>query len=135
MRLQDVLKEREAEISLLEESLKAAESKAHDTSINIKTNGSVIAPPLLHIESGDGDGDSEFLTPMEGNSDYVDRSGRSTPVSSPIPPVNLSPKTTNQFKAIRNSLDFGGSIEADGQDSAPSRGEDDLLGRLNELMR
>lgn len=133
MRLQDVLKEREAEISLLEESLKTSESRVHDTSTT-NINGSAIAPPLLRIESGDGD--SEFVTPIEDHPDFGDRSGRSTPVSSsPIPPVNLSPKTMNQFKVIRSSLDLGGLIESDGGGSAPALGQDNLLERLNELMR
>ena len=133
MRLQDVLKEREAEIALLEESLHVAESKTHHAPTNIKTNGSVVAPPLLHIESGDGD--SEFMTPIEDHTGHGDRSGRSTPVSSsPIPSVNLSPKMMNQFKAIRSSLDPGGLTRSDG-DSASSLGQDNLLERLNKLMR
>jgi hypothetical protein len=133
MRLQDVLKEREAEIVLLEGSLKAAESKVNHIPIIVKTNGSAIASPLLRVDSGDGE--SVFATPIGDDPDYADRSGRSTPVSSPIPPVNLSPKTMNQFKAIRNSLDFSGSIEPDGGSSAPPPGQDNLLERLNELMR
>jgi hypothetical protein len=120
MRLQDVLKERETEIALLEESLKARESKADGFPTplpTITTNGSAIAPPLLRIESGESE---EFVTPTEDHPDYEDTSGRSTPVSSsPIPPVNLSPKTMNQFKAIRRSLDFSGMIKFDSEDSAP----------------
>ena len=123
MRLQDVLKEREGEIALLEESLKASESKA---------NGSAIAPPILHIEPGD----DEIVMPTGDYSDWGSRSGRSTPVSSsPIPPVNLSPKTMNQFKAIRSSLDLGGLIKPDSGDSSFPPGQDNLLERLNELMR
>jgi len=127
MRLQDVLKEREAEIALLEESLKAAESKA------TKPNGLAVAPPLLRIESGESE---EFATPIGDHPDYEDPSGRSTPVSSsPIPPVNLSPKTMNQFRAIRKSLDFSESTKFDSDEPAPSLGQDDSLERLNELMR
>lgn len=126
IRLQDVLKEREAEITLLEESLKAAEANV--------INSFAIAPPLLHIESGDGD--NGLAAPIGDHPAYGNRSGRSTPVSSsPIPPVNLSPKTMNQFKAIRNSLDLDGFIKSDGGDEAPPLGQDNLLGRLNELMR
>jgi hypothetical protein len=131
MRLQDVLKEREAEIALLEESLKASDSKANNPP-TIKNNGSAIVPPLLYIETGD----HESVTPIGDHSEYESRSGRSTPVSSsPIPPVNLSPKTMNQFKAIRSSLDLGGLVKADDGDSALPLGQDNLLGRLNELMR
>ena len=127
MRLQDVLKEREAEIALLEDSLKAAESKAN------KANGLAIAPPLLRIESGESE---EFATPIGDHPDYEDLSGRSTPVSSsPIPPVNLSPKTMNQFRAIRKSLDFGVFTKFDDGESVPHLGQDGSLGRLNELMR
>ena len=136
MRLQDVLKERENEIALLEESLKATESKANGfpTPIpTIRTNGSAIASPLLRIESGEGE---EFVTSTEDHPDYEDTSGRSTPISSsPIPPVDLSPRMMNQFKAIRRSLDFSGLIKFDSEDSAPPLGQDNLLERLNELMR
>ena len=129
MRLQDVLKEREAEIALLEESLRASESKSHNLPAAIKINGSAITPPLLHIESGD----SEHVVSTGDYPEYENRDGRTTPVSSsPIPSINLSPKTMNQFRAIRNSLDFG---EPDGGDSAPPLGQDNLLERLNELMR
>ncbi|KAF9780579.1 kinesin-domain-containing protein [Thelephora terrestris] len=110
MRLQDVLKEREAEIALLEESLKASETKAN------------------HLPAAIND-----VTPTGDHSECENRGGRTTPVSSsPIPSVNLSPKTMNQFRAIRSSLDFG---EPDGVDSVPSLGQDNLLERLNELMR
>jgi len=132
MRLQDVLKEREIEIALLEKSLKASESKANNYTAPVPAamaNSSAIAPPLLRIGSGESE---EFMTPI---SDYK-TSGRSTPVSSPaIPPVNLSPKTMNQFRAIRRSLDFSGLIKSDGEDQAPPLGEDNSLERLNELMR
>ena len=132
MRLQDVLKEREVEIALLEESLKVAESKANNFPTPAKANGFAVAPPLLRIESGESE---EFVTPTEDHPDYEDRSGRSTPVSSsPIPPVNLSPKTMNQFRAIRRSLDFN-EFKFEGDDSAPSLEQDGSLERLNELMR
>lgn len=136
MRLQDVLKERENEIAVLEESLKAMESKADDFPTPVpaaRANGSAIAPPLLRIESGESE---EFVTPIMDHPDYEDTSGRSTPVSSsPIPPADLSPKTMNQFKAIRRSLDFSGLIKFDGEDSIQPSGQDGLLERLNELMR
>lgn len=136
MRLQDVLKERENEIVILEESLRATESKANSfpTPVStIKANASAIAPPLLRIESGENE---EFVTPTEEHPDYEDTGGRSTPIpSSPVPPVELSPKTMNQFKAIRRSLDFSGLIKFDSEDSAPPLGQDGLLERLNELMR
>ena len=135
MRLQDVLKEREAEIALLEESLKGADSKASDfpTPAPTKVNGFAIAPPLLRIESGESE---EFATPIGDHPDYGDPSGRSTPVSSsPIPPVNLSPKTMNQFRAIRRSLDLTELAKSDGEDPAPPLGQDASLERLNELMR
>ena len=131
MRLQDVLKEREAEIALLEESLKVAESKANARPAPAPTstaNGFVAASPLLRIESGESE---EFMTPI---GDY-DPSGRSTPVSSfAIPPVNLSPRTMNQFRAIRKSLDFG-FTKFGGEDTVPPLGQDASLERLNELMR
>jgi len=127
MRLQDVLKEREAEIELLEESLKAAEAKAN------KPNGLTVAPPLLRIESGESE---EFATPIGDHPDYEDPSGRSTPVSSsPIPPMSLSPKTMNQFRAIRKSLDLSELTKFNSDESTPHLGQDDSLQRLNELMR
>jgi len=135
MRLQDVLKERENEIALLEDSLRATESKANSFPIpvpTIKTNAPGITPPLLRIQSGESE---EFVTPIEEHPDYEDTGGRSTPISSPIPPAELSPKTMNQFKAIRKSLDLSGFIEFIGEDSAPPSGQDNLLERLNELMR
>ena len=74
------------------------------------------------------------MTPGEDHSDDEDRSGRSTPISSfPVPPVNLSPKTMNQFRAIRNSLDL--DVKPGSGDSAPPPEQDNLLERLNELMR
>ena len=131
MRLQDVLKEREAEIALLEESLKAAECKAENLPPplpTIKTNGSAITSPPPPIDSREG----ELVE--EDHSDDEDRSGRSTPISSfPVPPVNLSPKTMNQFRAIRNSLDL--DVKPGSGDSAPPPEQDNLLERLNELMR
>ena len=132
MRLQDVLKERENEIALLEESLKATEAKDSPTAVPaIKANGS--APPLLRIESGESE---EFVTPVADHPDFDVTSGRSTPVSSsPIPPMDLSPRMMNQFKAIRRSLDLSGLIESGGEDFVPPSGQDNLLGRLNELMR
>jgi len=136
MRLQDVLKERENEIALLEGSLRAKESMADGLPNSvpvIRTNASAIAPPLLRIESGESE---EFVTPTEDHSDYEDTSGRSTPISSsPIPPVDLSPRMMNQFKAIRRSLDLSGTIRFDSEDSALPLGQDNLLERLNELMR
>ena len=136
MRLQDVLKERENEIALLEGSLRAKESKADGfpTSVpTIRTNGSAIVPPLLRIESGESE---EFVTPTEDHPDHEDTSGRSTPISSsPIPPVDLSPRMMNQFKAIRRSLDLSGTIGFDSEDPASPSGQDNLLERLNELMR
>jgi len=137
MRLQDVLKEREAEIALLEESLKAAESKAKNSPtpapITTRVSGLVGAPPLLRIDSAESE---EFATPIGDHPDFENPSGRSTPVSSsPIPPMNLSPKTMNQFRAIRKSLDFGEFTKFNGDDLAPPLGQDDSLQRLNELMR
>jgi len=136
MRLQDVLKDRENEIALLEGSLRAKESKADgfpNSVPAIRTNGSAIAPPLLRIESGESE---EFVTPTEDRHDFEDTSGRSTPISSSlIPPVDLSPRMMNQFKAIRRSLDLSGTIGFDSEDPASSPGQDNLLERLNELMR
>ena len=136
MRLQDVLKERENEIALLEDSLKTTESHANNFPTpgpTTKANGFAIAPPLLRIESGESE---EFVTPIKDHLNHEDKNGRSTPISSsPIPPLDLSPKTMNQFKAIRRSLDFSGLIKFDSEDSSPSLGQDNLLGRLNELMR
>ena len=135
MRLQDVLKQRETEIALLEKSLKAAESKTNDfhapTPTTAGANGFAIVPPLLRVESGES---QQLVTPIGDHPDYEDISGRSTPVpSSPIPPVNLSPKTMNQFRAIRRSLDLN-EFKFD-EDSAPPLGQDGSLERLNELMR
>ena len=125
MRLQDVLKEREAEI--LEESLKVTESKVN------KPNGLTVASPLLRIESGESE---EFATPIGDHPDHEVPSGRSTPVSSsPIPPMNFSPKTMNQFRAIRKCLDFSELTKFDSDESTPHLGQDDSLQRLNELMR
>jgi len=135
MRLQDVLKERETEITLLEESLKAAESRANGYSppAPTKINGLTIPPHLLRTESGESE---EFMTAVGDHPDYDNTNGRTTPISSsPIPPVNLSPKTMNQFKAIRRSLDLSGLIKLDGEDSAQPLEQDNSLERLNELMR
>jgi len=135
MRLQDVLKERENEIALLEGSLGVGESGAHgftNSVPTIRTNGSAIVSPVVRIESGESE---EFVTPTEDRPDYEDTNGRSTPISSsPIPPADLSPRMMKQFKAIRRRLDLSGTIGFDSEDPASSLGQDNLLEKLNELM-
>ena len=131
MRLQDVLKERESEIALSEGSLRA---DSFPTSVPaIRTHNSAVVPPVLRIESGESE---EFVTPTEDHPDYKDTIGRSTPIfSSPIPPVDLSPRMMNQFKAIRRSLDLSRTIRFDSEDPASPLGQDNLLESLNELTR
>jgi hypothetical protein len=135
MHLQDALKEHENEIALLEESLKATESKANGFPTSVPHYWGQGLHSCLVSTSNRIWGDWGIRDTYRGYPDYEDTSGRTTPISSPIPPMDLSPKMMNQLRVIRRSLDFSGLIKFDTEDSAPPLGQDNLLGRLNELMR
>lgn len=105
MRLQDVLKDREMEIAALEMSLKGKSSP--------KANG---GPPLSAVDS--------FVSAQE---EFSDDSSQATPIDGAMDPsITLSPKTMDQFNAIRNNMDV---VDIGAPDP------DDSLRRLNELMR
>ncbi|KAG7448233.1 kinesin-3 [Guyanagaster necrorhizus] len=113
MRLQDVLKEREAEISALENSLKQS-----------RDDQSAASSPAL-------------ATPADDVPETLP-----TKVNGTTSPVHLSPKTMGHFDHIRRSMEnaSGHSIE-DLQDSESEKNgssviseADESLERLNELM-
>lgn len=109
MRLQEVLHERELEISLLEESMRTRE----------QTPPAVNGRPKL-------DTTDSFVSAQE---ELPEDDGRSTPViMTPTHARTLSPKTLNQFDAIRQTMN-GDHVPSGTPDS------DDSLRRLNELMR
>jgi hypothetical protein len=116
MRLQEVLKDRENEIQVLEKTLKDSKSNEEiAASRNVET-------PVRENKPDD----DEVSTPM-----------------------NLSPKTMNQFKRIRQSMEIkagqvnlsNGHTTHDSISSSPDRPPssigsetDESLERLNELM-
>lgn len=109
MRLQDVLHERELEISLLEESLRVKEQSPLIVNGRPKLNGA-----------------DSFVSAQE---ELPEDDGRSTPViMTPTHARTLSPKTMDQFDAIRQTMNSV-HVPNGASDS------DDSLRRLNELMR
>lgn len=110
MRLQEVLKEREAEIMALESSLKSTQD---DSSV---TSSPAISTP----------GDASPSTP-------------SAKLNGHAPEGHLSPKTLGHFDHIRRSMELNGhdvglnDSESDRNDSVNSEA-DESLERLNELM-
>ncbi|KAL1691307.1 kinesin [Schizophyllum commune] len=114
MRLQEVLRERETEISALEESLK----EAHDKSDTATSETS---------ERGPGKIDVDLPILVNGASHEKADS------------AHLSPKTLGQFDSIRKSMEIrdGFSIpdgDSDGANAAMIAERDESLARLNELM-
>ncbi|CAL1705613.1 unnamed protein product [Somion occarium] len=112
MRLQEVLKERETEITALESSLRESEARGRATSRSSSSHSPVTpvngAQPPLYVNGGD-------VTPNgESNGDAT---------------LHLSPKTMSQFQALRRSMDSSHSQET------PVSDPDESLDRLNELMR
>ncbi|KAJ7681788.1 hypothetical protein B0H17DRAFT_1161098 [Mycena rosella] len=112
MRLQEVLKDREAEITVLEGSLKESKSKAPVTVNGDAAEDSVPAP-------------LDPITPVgiNGNAN----------------PVHLSPKTISQFDNIRRSMSHEPpsvttDSESDLNGSSVFSEQDESLERLNELM-
>lgn len=108
MRLQEVLKERETEITALEGSLR--ERAAHPEHNGKPVNGD--GPHVNGFANGGG-------TPPE--------------VSAAL--AHLSPKTRSQFQELRQTLDgtFGPPPVDTDDNHDPDHG--DSLDRLNELMR
>ncbi|KAK0482548.1 kinesin domain-containing protein [Armillaria novae-zelandiae] len=113
MRLQDVLKERESEISVLENSLKQS-----------RDDQSAASSPAL-------------ATPADEISETL-----STKVNGTSPSIHLSPKTMGHFDHIRRSMEnANGHSIVDLPDSESERNgssviseSDESLERLNELM-
>lgn len=111
MRLQEVLKEREAEITALETSLR--ESEARERNGTRTPSESAPATPVNGVEP----------------SVHVNGNGDVTPNGETDAMFHLSPKTRSQFQALRRSLDLSHSQHA------PVPDHDESLDRLNELMR
>ncbi|KAF5388989.1 hypothetical protein D9757_005088 [Collybiopsis confluens] len=120
MRLQEVLKEREAEISALEISLRdRSQSQTESQTSSPSLPSSQPAPHDLKLDLVNGHGDELPASPER----------------------NLSPQTINRFEHIRRSMQFyseNGVIQQDhdavsATDSAVSD-TDESLDRLNELM-
>jgi hypothetical protein len=108
MRLQEVLKDRESEIALLEESLKENQQQS----------------PLEQMHGRLASDREELL-------EETPSTGRATPIVGSSDP--LSPRMMGQFNAIRHSMQtdqtdhfVNGSVSPD---------SDGSLERLNELMR
>ncbi|KAJ6531244.1 hypothetical protein B0H19DRAFT_966715 [Mycena capillaripes] len=117
MRLQEVLKEREAEIAVLEGSLK--ESKTPASAPAMSNGHAVTFPPA-----------KEPVTPPPAE-------------EMSNPPAHLSPKTISQFDNIRRSMSheppLGAAttdtdLESDVNGSSVFSDQDESLERLNELM-
>lgn len=113
MRLQEVLRERESEITILEESLK----EAHDRSDSATSESPETKPRTLDVD----------LPIINGA--HHDRQDS----------AHLSPKTLGQFDSIRKSIDFrNGFAHIENGDSevtdAVIAERDESLARLNELM-
>lgn len=115
MRLQEVLKEREAEITALEGTLRERERASVNG--NGKANGHPVNGDASHPQ-------------VNGH-----KNGLVTPPEDAAALMHLSPKTRSQFQELRRSLDFSLQPPTIGNDEAevPDRG--DSLDRLNELMR
>lgn len=114
MRLQEVLKEREAEITVLETSLR--ESEARERTVTRTPSESTPTTPVNGVEPAV----------------HVNGDGNATPNGETIngdAMLHLSPKTRSQFQALRRSLDLSHSQHT------PLPDHDESLDRLNELMR
>ena len=111
MRLQEVLKEREAEITALEGTLRERERAPVP---HIETNGATVNGNLPN-----------------GNLPHVNghANGFAAPHEDAAALMHLSPKTRSQFQELRRSLDMPPTSSDDGDDIGES------LDRLNELMR
>ncbi|KAJ6490639.1 hypothetical protein C8R47DRAFT_454318 [Mycena vitilis] len=119
MRLQEVLKEREAEIALLEGAVRESKSSAPET---------ITSAPMQNGHTMSFPPPKDPATPPNG----VDESAN---------PVHLSPKTISQFDNIRRSMSHepphGPSTDTDGSEvtgSSVVSDQDESLERLNELM-
>ncbi|KAG7092844.1 hypothetical protein E1B28_009158 [Marasmius oreades] len=125
MRLQEVLKEREAEITSLEQSLRQSES----TKLAVTTAGSVSAPSTTSAATPT---ETNATTPdTEQPPDVEEVDGQA------IPEAHLSPKTMHQFDNIRKSIQLNfnghnGIVRED--DTSSDANPDENLDRLNELM-
>ncbi|THH18433.1 hypothetical protein EUX98_g8959 [Antrodiella citrinella] len=107
MRLQEVLKERETEITALEGSLRERERA-----------------PAQPEHNG---------TALNGDGPHVNGGGTAPEVSAAL--AHLSPKTRSQFQELRRSLDGTLSPPPVDTDDIHDPEHGDSLNRLNELMR
>ncbi|KAF9256830.1 kinesin-domain-containing protein [Marasmius fiardii PR-910] len=123
MRLQEVLKEREAEITSLEQSLKESESKKH----TVATAGSVSAPSTTSVATPT---ETTVTTPDTELPPDIEKSNGHA-----VPEAFLSPKTIHRFDNIRKSIQFIGQngITRE-EDSGSDANPEENLDRLNELM-
>jgi hypothetical protein len=106
MRLQEVLKEREAEISALEASV-AQSNMTNQNSATVISNGE--ATPST--DSADANGGDVF-----------------------DPSLALSPKTKESFRVLRHSMEVGPNGHSSPSDTGSGSDTDESLARLNELM-
>lgn len=121
MRLQEVLKERESEISILEGQLKAPLDSAispRTPTPSAKLNGNGTSLPRLDVK-------------VNGQSDESDTQTT----------VSLSPKTIGQFNHIRKSMELNSHHNYASYTDASSEKDDSVISeadesleRLNELM-
>ncbi|KAK7040891.1 hypothetical protein VNI00_009487 [Paramarasmius palmivorus] len=117
MRLQDVLKEREAEISSLEQSLRESKGEATASSVSAATSATDATPT-----------ETTVTTPDVEHTPAVKENGHA------LPEVFLSPQTMHQFDNIRRSMELNGHSEPSTDGMAPESMTDEGLDRLNELM-
>ena len=124
MRLQEVLKERESEISTLEKSLRESQASQHSQA----ANGSASVRSTTPTET------TAATTPDTEQPPAIEKSV--TAANGHVTPeAYLSPQTMHQFDNIRRSMQFtgqGGVLKEDesGSEALP----DDGLARLNDLM-
>jgi kinesin family protein 4/21/27 len=105
MRLQEVLKDREAEISSLEASLKESEQARAPQTPTMESKAMAVNGVNGHVVNG---------------------------IEDVLLNATLSPRTLNQFDHIRKTMEGNGhAVHPEGSSVAS---EDDSLERLNELM-
>ncbi|CAK5265252.1 unnamed protein product [Mycena citricolor] len=117
MRLQEVLKEREAEIAVLEVSLKESQTLTHGDATAISANGTAFSGAATEPVASPGSASSPTLADL-----------------------HLSPKTISQFDNIRKIMNHEpprsatSDSESDPNDRSVFSEPDESLERLNELM-
>ncbi|KAL0565629.1 hypothetical protein V5O48_016394 [Marasmius crinis-equi] len=126
MRLQEVLKEREAEISALEQSLKDSEGikRAEPVTRSVSAASTTSAATLT---------DTAATTPDTEQPPSIEKPSVATNGHA-APEIYLSPQTIHQFNDIRRSMQLTGKRDDTGSDAGSDALPDAGVDRLNELM-